>query len=97
MLKKIPNGWIQILSGIEEEEVEIAVRDLPEDKAPGPDLISNEIYQNCPAAHAPLAKFFNNVMRRVYVPKEVRLFYVIPLDKPGQVPRSAPIDSQLRS
>ena len=66
--------------------MQIAVRDLPGDEAPGPDMIPNELYQNCPAAHALLANLFNNMTQRVYVPKEARLLYAIPLGRPGKGP-----------
>ena len=86
MLKRLPRGWIQLSPLITETEVGLAAKDLQLKKAPGPDLAPNEINKNFPSMCEPLAKLFNSMIQRAFAPGDIRQFFIIPLDTPGQGP-----------
>ena len=71
---------------ITREEVRLAIDDIPINKAAGPDQITNEIYKGCPGCYEKVAELFNSMVEEGEIPRAVRHFYVIPLDKPGKDP-----------
>ena len=65
----------------------LATRDLPSNKAPGPDQYPGEIYKHCTAPGGTLASLFTKMVEWDCVPTPVRRFFIVPLDKAGKDPR----------
>ena len=77
---------MELAPRITEVEVALAIRDLPTNKAAGPDLVPNEVFKNCPPIVPELTQLYNNMLQLECVPEAASKFYVIPLDKPGKDP-----------
>ena len=62
MRRKFKVGRMELSPQISEEEVYLATRDLPRNKAPGPDRFPNEIYKNCSACHKSMAELYSSMI-----------------------------------
>ena len=85
--KRNPVRRMELAAPITELEVEAAIKDLPTNKPPGPDLAPNEVYKNCEPLVPELTKLYNHMIQWGYAPKAASKFYIVPLDKPGNGPR----------
>ena len=56
VLVGMPTGKMRLEKEIAEEEGMLATRDMPGDKAPGPDLFPVDIYKMCPVLRGALAE-----------------------------------------
>ena len=79
-------GVLKLENKISVQEIRLATEDIPKNKAVGPDMFQAEVYVWCPAMHRSIAALYTCTIERNYVPKRLRSFYVIPLDKPGKDP-----------
>ena len=85
--KDLKKGYWKLERPITPEEVSLASKDLPGNKAPGPDKYPSEIYKNCTAIGGTLAELFTKMAEWDCVPAPARRFYIVPLDKAGKDPR----------
>ena len=81
-----PKGRMKVTPAINAREIKLAVRDIPRHRAAGPDLLPAEMYIECPAMHRGLAALFNEMLECDYIPRKLRRFYIVPLDKAGKDP-----------
>ena len=68
------------------EEIRLAARDIPENKAVGPDVFPAEFYKTCAELHGLIAIFFNCMLERGHIPPALTRFFIVPLDKAGKDP-----------
>ena len=59
----------------------LAAKDLPRNRAVGPDEFPAEVYKYCAALHKALAGLFNGMIEWNMIPDMLSKFYVVPLDK----------------
>ena len=79
-------GALRLNSEITDGEIRLAVRDIPRNKAGELDLSLAKEYIDCPLAHRYLASLLTSMMKRNYITKKQRRFFVVPLDRPGEDP-----------
>ena len=89
MKQRFPQGKIELKNQITIEEIQLAAKDLPKNKAAGPDQIPAEIYHHCTATHQIIRDLFTQMIENAAIPEKLRHFYIAPLDKPGKDPTKA--------
>ena len=81
-----PKGPMELSPAINQREIRLAVRDIPKNKAAGPDLFPAEMYVHCPSMHRGLAELFTSMVEQNHIPKRLRHFFIAPLGKAGKDP-----------
>ena len=84
--KLTKTGYLTLEPAININESILATKDIPKNKAAGPDLLPAEVYARCTETHRSIAMLFNSMLEHNYIPKAVRHFFIIPLDKQGKDP-----------
>ena len=85
MRRNHPVGELQPVTIL---EVKKALDSLAAKKAPGPDGIPAEVFQQLSSLHEPLTQLFTVILKKGRMPQGMLALYFIPLDKPGK-PRTA--------
>ena len=65
-------------------EMRLAIAQLKEGKAPGPDGYPVEFYKRLPSLHPYLLALLNKIYESGEIPTELRAIYVAPIAKPGK-------------
>ena len=82
-----PGGKLKLTPAIQEREIRLAVKDIPRNRAAGPALFPAEMYIRCPSMHKGIAALFTSIVENNRIPRKLRHFYVVPLDKAGKDPK----------
>ena len=89
-MEKLKRGrFLRLGPGISDAEVALAAKDVPKNNAAGLDILPSEVCANCAEMHAYVAGLFNSMIQRNYVPKALRRFFIILMDKPGADPTTS--------
>ena len=64
----------------------LAVKNVPVNRVPGPDLFPAEIHESCPVLRGALAELFTRVLECNFAPTNLGRFYFAPLDTSGKDP-----------
>ena len=84
--KLTPGGKLKLEPAISISEIRLAIRDIPRNRAAGPDMFPAEMYIHCVSLHRGIAALYTSMIEGGYVPRKLRQFYVVPLDKAGKDP-----------
>ena len=81
-----PPGKMELAPAVQTREIRLAVRDIPRNRAAGPDLFPAEVYIKCPSMHKGIAALYAAIVKNNHIPQKLRRFFIAPLDKPGENP-----------
>ena len=81
-----PGGRLRLEPAISAREIQLAVKDIPRNRAAGPDLFPAEMYIFCPSMHKAVGALFTSMVENDRIPGKLRRLFIVPLDKPGKDP-----------
>ena len=90
IIGKTPQGMTQTRKETSDEEIGLAFRGMPKDKAAEPDLFAAELRKNCPSAHKGITKLFTAMIQQICfrLSEDLRRYYIVPLYEAGMGPVS---------
>ena len=74
MRKRFPEGTIEFTNKITLEEIQLAAKDPPKNKAAGPDLILSEKYHYCASTREEIRRLFTQMLESATIPEKLRHF-----------------------
>ena len=84
--ERYEGGIKTLVPPISKDEIQLAVIDLPMNRAPGPDQMPADFFKRLPALLETLPSMYTHMIETNQIPDMARKYHILPFDKAGKDP-----------